>query len=451
MLKRMSAKEIRELIAEGIAENKAMLKIAADEDRDLTDEEEKQFNATVSEIGHQTVRDESATGLYADLEAAEKWETTVAQFAGRQTNPLTPQASTARTVPATPRAYGKLRAFQGENADREAYECGMWLKATLLHNQAAIDYCNDNGIDIRMAQTEGTTTAGGYTVPDPLAAAVINVRERTGASRAVSRIVPMTADTLNFPKRTSGQTVYYPGEATAITASDKVYGQVALSVVKRAVMTKISNELIADSLINVVDDIAVDGGHALAYQEDNEFINGDGTGTYGSETGLISALGAAGKHTLSVGETAWSNVVLSDFNTLMGTMPDKFWMDPDMYWVMRRDFFAQVVQKLLYAAGGNTVDTIAGGSRPSLMGYPIVFTDRMPADGAGKATCFFGNFRAGVVIGDRQTIEIASSSDYAFDEDVLTVRLTSRYDINVHEPGDGSNAGAVVGMFTSAT
>lgn len=449
----LSAKEIRELIQEKIDGIEAINAIAEEDDgRDLTEEEQGQVEALMNEIGQPSKDDQPATGLHGQLERAERFETMRDTFRDRRSGPgHTKQTQQQQRPAAVPRVVGRLRAFQGENAAQDAHDCGMWLRAVLFENEEAQDYCADRGIDVRAAQTEGTDSAGGYTVPDPLAAAVINVRERVGAARQVSRIVGMTSDTLALPKRSSGQTVYYPGEATAITASDKAYTVVSLTAVKRAVLTKVSNELIGDSLINVVDDVAVEAGHALAYQEDNEFINGDGTATYGSETGLITGIGAAGKHTLGSGETAWSNVVLTDFNELMGLLPDKFWMDPDLYWVMRRNFYAEVVQKLLYAAGGNTVQTIEGATRPALMGYPIAFTDRMPADAANKACCFFGNFRAGVVIGDRQSIQLAASTDYAFDEDVLTLRLTSRYDINFHENGDGSNAGAVVGMFTAAT
>ena len=36
-------------------------------------------------------------------------------------------------------------------------------------------------------------------------------------------------------------------------------------------------------------------------------------------------------------------------------------------------------------------------------------------------------------MGDRQGVEVAVSSDYGFNLDVQTIRLTSRYDLNIHE------------------
>ena len=47
-----------------------------------------------------------------------------------------------------------------------------------------------------------------------------------------------------------------------------------------------------DSLINLADYVAQRAGYELSKQEDNEYINGDGTSTYGSEAGLLSELGS---------------------------------------------------------------------------------------------------------------------------------------------------------------
>ena len=188
---------------------------------------------------------------------------------------------------------------------------------------------------------------------------------------------------------------------------------------------------------------------ALALQEDNELVNGDGTSTYGSETGIISAMGAASKVTMGSGDTAWSNVALSDLNDVAGLLPEKY--HPNASWLVSRAFYAKALQRLAYAAGGNTTDNIGSASGPSFFGYPINFTDQMPANAADKCAALFGSFSDGVVIGSRDGVEIASSSDYAFNEDVTTVRGTVRYDINVHDAGDGSYAGGIVGLFTSAS
>jgi HK97 family phage major capsid protein len=198
-------------------------------------------------------------------------------------------------------------------------------------------------------------------------------------------------------------------------------------------MTQISNELIADALVNVMDDIAAEAGHALAYQMDKELILGDGTGTYGSVTGLVSGVAAGNTVTLASTKTAFTDITLADLHSCVSKVGEKFFQESQMAWIMLRSTYAEVVQQLVYAAGGNTVDSITGGQRPALFGYPIFFTDHMPASAASKFGVFFGNFAEAAVMGDRQGVEVATSADYGFNLDVMTVRLTSRYDINVHE------------------
>ena len=200
-----------------------------------------------------------------------------------------------------------------------------------------------------------------------------------------------------------------------------------------------------------MDDLAAESGHALALQMDKELILGDGTSTYGGETGLIESCAAGGTVDLASGETGFSSIALEDLHAVVGKVNDKFWNETSMSWIMRRSTFDEVIQKLVYAAGGNTVDTISGGQRPQLFGYPIYFTDHMPASAASKFGVLFGNFNAGVVMGERQGVEIASSADYAFNLDVMTMRLTARYDLNVHEAPGASSTGAFAGIKTAAS
>jgi len=450
----LALNDVREKIAELQDEAQAIVNLAIEEDRDLTDDEKNRVDSIFDTVGQAADGSDKATGLRADedrmirLEAEKQRIAAARAVRNVDVNGPTVGDETPK-VHAKPRARRNLKAFKGPDAEQRAYESGQWIKANVFGSADAVQYCNDNGLFIRNAATEGTDSAGGYLTPSPLSNAIVDVRELYGVSRKVCRVIPMTSDALNIPKRSSGLTVYYPGEASAITLSDKVWATIALAPVKRSTLTKISNELINDAVINVADDIALEIGRALGVQEDNELVNGDGSSTYGSETGLISALGAAGKHTLDSGETGWSSVALSDLHSLVGTLPEKY--VPGASWLMSRSFFSQIVQKLMYAAGGNTVADVAGGSGAQLLGYPVDFSDQMPANAADKCAALFGDFNGAVVIGDREGVDVAFSGDYAFNEDVTTARGSARYDINVHAGGDGSNADGYVGMFTAAS
>ena len=427
--------QTKEKIADLQDEVQAIVNLAENDDRELNDDESTRVDECLAEI--QILRENEQR-----LEKVESEKQRVALARQPQ------QQDAPKILPAIPKAKARLHAFKGEQAERDAYHAGQWIKAQFLNDAAAKQFCNDHGL-ILGAQTGGTNADGGFLVPDPLSDAIIDVRDSVGVARQISRVIPMTSDTLSVPKRSGGLTIDYPSEAGSITASDKAWANVSLAVKKQATLSKVSNELLADAVINVADDLASEIGFAFAQASDNELINGDGSSTYGSETGVISALGAAGKVTLDSGETSQSSVTLADLHSVAGKLGDKH--HAQAVWVMNRSFYSNVVQKLVYAAGGNTVSDIAGGSGASLFGYPVYLTEQMPADAADKCIALFGAFVNGVVIGDRDGVEIAMSDSVYFADDCMGIRATARNDINVHDAGDGSDAGAIVGLFTAAS
>lgn len=440
---------IREAIQEKAAAAEAIVQLAENESRDLTETDNDEFGALLTEIG---VDDgDKSTGLYKQLHRAERLEEIQLALKAPVTNSPEPVAEKpdpmVRSLGFS--KSGPLRAFKGPGAEQEAYTAGMWLKAILLKDKPAADWCRDRGVGFSNAQTEGTASEGGYTVPDPLSDAVLEARDAIGVTGRISERFFTDSDTLKIPTIVSGQTVQYPGEATAITASDVVWGQVSCAIIKRAVLTKISWELINDSLVNVADRVASRAGYALGARQDEELINGDGTSAYGSVTGLVSDLGAAGKVTMSSGNTTYEDVTLANLNAVCGKLPDRFHTGAS--WLMNRAFFAEAIQRLVYASGGNTVQNVADGSGAQLFGYPINFSEAMPAEAADKTACFFGNFRESIVLAERTGIDVMTSEHAYFAEDVLAMKLVSRYDIQVHRPGDGSSAGGYTALMTAAS
>jgi len=100
----------------------------------------------------------------------------------------------------------------------------------------------------------------------------------------------MTSDTLLVPNQTGSSTVYHVGENTAITTSDFTFDQVLLQTVKLAALNPVSRELSEDTIIDYASMAARDFAVKLAQQEDVDCINGDGTSTYGSITGILQAV-----------------------------------------------------------------------------------------------------------------------------------------------------------------
>lgn len=454
---RKTSADIRAEIADLTSSAQALLDIAKDQDRELDADELESFNGYSERL-------ETAK---ADLAKAEEFEARKRQIAEMQSLNSAP-ASPIGGIPTrgsndvlrVHHRIGPMRAFKGDSSARDAYDCGMWLRAMLARNNRQTDEQAEariatRGWDVRATATEGTATAGGFLVPTPLANAIIDVRALAGISRQLARVVPMTAETLQIARKTDGTTVYYPGETGTTTASDQSWGQVELRAKKRAILSKISQELRDDALIAVVDDLASQMGTDFAVKEDAEFVKGDTTSTYGGEKGLLESLGAAGLFTPSTGagKSVWTGLALTDFTSTMGKLPDKYWQYGPS-WICSSVFYYTVMFDLMADAGGNTIATIANGAsgRPNFLGYPVYFTNQMPtATAVSTTSALFGAFNQAAVIGDRMGIMVAQSEHLDFAEELLAVRATTRYDINVYDHGDGSTAGAYVGLSTAAS
>ena len=313
----------------------------------------------------------------------------------------------------------------------DQYISGQWIGAKLLKQPSAIKWWNNNAPSGLKAQSEGTNSAGGFLVPDPLESAIIDVRETYGVARAVSRTFPMTADTLNVPSLTSGSTVYYPAENSAITESSAVWANVGLSTTTRACLMKWSNRLGEDSLFSMADTLADYMGRALGIREDTEFIQGDGTAAFGSVTGLGNV---AGRGSVDGAGATWASLTLANLVETAGALADKYHAGAS--WIMSRQFYSQVVLRVIAAAGGNTIDSLGVGTTGAqLLGYPVNFSDQAPIATAINIECaYFGNWMDACAFGDRQGINIATSEHVNFAEDQINIRATSRYDIQVHDP-----------------
>lgn len=440
------------------AEATAISELAASEKRELSDDEFARFDAIMEEDGGEIAQLQVQIDRCAKIVAGEK-RIAAEKRAAREAagfNPADPGGQAAAAVRVN-HLTPKLYAFKGEKqaAAKDAYDVGMYLRALYGRykhrpDQAAEEHIEARGWGVKATMTEGTATSGGYFVPEPMVASIIDVRNSVGVSRQTARIMPMSSETLDIPRWDSGPTVYYPGEGNTITTSDSTYSMVSLVAKKRAAATQISQELKDDALVSVVDLAMQDLGYALADKEDSEYIDGDGTSTYGNERGLTNVLGSAGVSTAT--NSTWATLSLAESTAWLGLLPSKYRRRGGQSIICSTNFYHQTLLRLQVAAGGATPSDIAtGGADAMFMGYPVYFTDYMPTTTAvSTVSALFGAFQDCVIIGDRSGVRAGMSTEYAFLDDVDTLKVTTRYDINVHAPGDTSVVGGYVGFSTGS-
>jgi len=436
----MTVRELREQAAFQAEEARKIKDLADQESRGLTEEEALAFDKFLKEAD----RLEKEAERQERLEATEKRLNEVKE---RKVPAETADGSRIEIKTNPMFRFGKLRAFTGPKADADAYKSGKWIMATIMGDAAARQWCRDHGVEMRI-QTESINTAGGYVVPDEMERAVIDLRETYGMFRANARVLPMSSDHMNIPRRTGGVTAYFVGETTEITASDKSWSQVELTAKKLAALTRMSTDLNEDAIINIADDLANEMAWAFAQKEDQCGLDGDGTSTYGGMVGIrtrfVDGTHTAGQDAGTTPYTAWSHGTLADeIVTLMSLLPT--YALPRAKWYISPQGKAGLLDAIALAAGGNTTANIATGAQPMFAGFPIVVSAAMPsAPTNGTVAFLFGDLSLSTTFGDRRGITVKVSNERYIEYDQIGIQATERFCIVNHDLGDTSTAGPIV-------
>jgi HK97 family phage major capsid protein len=340
------------------------------------------------------------------------------------------------------KAYAaKIKSGRAVFHDADQAEAfGSWARLALL---GTYDYGSQKRADIeicRKTQVEFNNQLGGALVPIEFLPNLVWLTEQYGIARKIANVVPMSRDVMTVPRKTGLASMVPIAEAGTISGLDNSYNNVTLTAKKYGVLYQISRELMADSAINIADDVARSIAESQAIAEDNAYFIGDGTSTYANQSGLTVALPSSAYLT----GVAWGTLAVSDFTTAMGRVEN---VNPArLAFVCSRQFFAQVMLKVDKTANQFKELTMGGlGGDATFLGYPVFFSQVMPkATGSSVKSCYFGDFTGATMLGDRRQLEIQTSDQFYFNADSMAVRGTSRFCVDIHGDGRGSTYGPIV-------
>ena len=338
----------------------------------------------------------------------------------------------------------KIKSFSSREM---AWKFGTWCLATMGHKKS-LENCRNHGIQIK-AHTEGVNTQGGFLVPDEMAAELVTLREQYGVFRRNAKIYRMASDTLRIPRKNTGLTAYWVGEAAAATESTMGFDSVQLVAHKLTALTTVSNELLEDSVIDLASDVANEIAYQFAYKEDDAGFNGDGTSTYGVIVGLKNALTDTTYQLSSSAGTTKAAVTAAEVANAIAVLPQWAAQRGNIKIFCNKSTYHAIFERLALAAGGATAAEVSGGLRePRFFGYPVEFSQAIavPTDNADQVIGYSGDLAQGCYLGDRRATSIAFSDSAlnAFEQDERVVRGTERVDIVCANVGSSSAAGAMV-------
>ena len=461
-------KAIQAQIDEHLNNAQTLVDLAKAEERELNEDEQKAYAEHFDAIGVDDGED-GPTGLRAKLAQALKFEKIKAQNQKRSDHPANVPAvhtATGGEPFALPRSVmnrqgAGLRAFarnSSEHPVHDAYASGRWIMA-ICGDEDSRNWCDEYGIGIHAAQKEKDNSLGGFFVPTEMSSRIIDLRYQYSLFRRNADVESMMSDVKTIARRKSGVTAYAIGEEGSFTESDIDFSQVELVAKKWGALTKISDELDADSAISMADRVANEMAWAFAKKEDESAFLGDGTSTYNGVNGIVTKANdgshAGALYTAATGNTAYSTLDLADFEGMAGQLPS--WAEDGAAWYIHKVGYWASMARLMDAGGGNNVQDLGNGPELQFLGYPVRFNPVMnsvtSAQTSTAGLCVLANLQLSSTLGDRQGMSMKVLEELYAATGQIGVRSHCRVAINNHsitdpEDATGATAGAAVVLKT---
>lgn len=349
--------EMRQKRAALVKQAREILDKAEEEKRDLTAEEEQQYERIMEEVdslGKKIEREERQLELEKQLAQSKEL------VAGRVYQPEGVQQAAAN-----------LRAT-------DEYRDAFWLAIRLGKN--ALDARQTKLLTEVRALSKATDTAGGYLVPESFEQTLIQKLTEENVMRTLATVIPSSTDR-NIPVEESEGEAYWVGENEPYQESDVEFGQRTLGAHKVACLIKVSEELLEDSVFNLENYLADKFARRIGAKEEEGFLVGDGVN---KPKGVVQDA--------EIGVTAAAaNAVTAD------ELIDLYFALKRPYrrratWLMN-DSTVKAIRKLKDGDGQYLWQPgLQSGEPDRLLGRPVVAASDMPQMATGNKSILFGDF-----------------------------------------------------------
>ena len=257
------------------------------------------------------------------------------------------------------------------------------------------------------------------TVPKSFYDQVFDVARLAGPMLETSEVINTTSgEDLTIPTLTAYSTAALTAAGSAISASEPTYSSITLGAKKYGFLIQAANELVTDAGFDLAAHLARQAGNAIGYAVNSALTTGTGTTV---PNGLVTAAGSGvtGGTGVSGGFTADNLIDLAySVDGAVRRLPGAgFMANGQTIGAMRK--LKDTAGNYLYQVGVGYPDTFAG--------FRVVENPHVPAIGTGAKSVLFGaldSYKVRLAGG----IQVQSSQDYAFANDLTTWRFLVRLD-----------------------
>jgi HK97 family phage major capsid protein len=265
-----------------------------------------------------------------------------------------------------------------------------------------------------------TMVPSNNTVPKSFFDQVFDVARLVGPMLDVGqRINTTSGEDITIPTLTAYSTATLKAAGSAIDESEPTYSSITLGAYKYGLLIPVASELVTDAGFDIASHLAEQAGNGLGFAVNEALTNGDGSNKpqgvrLAAGSGIVGGTGVAGGFTAD-------NLIDLQY-TLDGAarrLPGVAYMANTQSIGAMRKLKSQD-GAYLYQVGVGTPDTFAG--------YSVIENPALPALGTGVVgSVLFGHmpsYKVRVAGG----VSVATSTDYAFNQDVITYRVMMRVD-----------------------
>lgn len=270
--------------------------------------------------------------------------------------------------------------------------------------------------EAKAALSVGVDANGGYTVPITFQNTVLMKLDSMSKTRSISSSMRTTSLT-KIPVEGDTPTFGWVDELATYPKSQPSFGQASISAFKMGGIIQISEELLADSAINIEGYIALKIAKAMDKLESVAFTTGNGTL---KPTGYLTGLTQGAKSTTA----AVAAVTSDELYNIFWDLKEEY--RPNATWRMN-DLTLKAIAALKDGQGNYIYPTLRDGSQPSLFGRPIVTDPNMSVMGTGNTFICIGDFSY-YQIADRGVMSIQRLNELYAENGMVGYKVTARVD-----------------------
>lgn len=264
------------------------------------------------------------------------------------------------------------------------------------------------------------------TVPQSFYDQVFSVARLVGPMLDTSEVISTSSgENLTIPTLTGYSSATIKAAGSAIAESEPTFSSITLGAYKYSFLVQVANELIADAGFDIAGLIAQQAGNGLGYAVNTGLTTGTGTV---QPTGIVTAAGSA----LTGGTGVVGAFTADNLIDLAYSLDGAARRLPGVGFMANGASIGKM--RKLKDDAGNYLYQVGVGQPDSFAGFSVVENPAMADTGLGAKSVIFGHLPS-YKVRMAGGLQIAQSTDYAFNTDVTTFRVLMRVDGNLTHAG----------------